>query len=78
MITIKKGPMTITREINDIKAVADTADGIYIKFQDDTEIIFTMALTPAMKAIVARVEQISAKDFTLDLNNSINPLQITG
>ena len=78
MITIKKGPMTITREINDIKAAADTADGIYIKFQDDTEIIFTMALTPSMKAIVARIEQISAKDFTLDLNNSINPLQITG
>ena len=76
MITIKKGPMTITRKINDIKGITDTPDGLYIKFSDDVELIFTMPVTPQLKAISTTVLKMSWKSIVIDLDNKENMLSV--
>lgn len=76
MITIKKGPMTITRSVNDIKALTDTPDGLYIKFSDDVELIFSMPVTPPLKAIVTTVLKMSWKNIVIDLDNKTNMLSV--
>jgi hypothetical protein len=77
MLIIKKGPMIITRTKNDIKVASDTHDGIYFKFQDNVEIIFTMALSPALKALIGRIEQMSAQNIEINLDDHVNPIKVS-
>ena len=77
MITIKLGPMTIERKINDLKQLTDTSDGIYIKFIDNVEIIIPIELSPTMKAAIITATRMNSKGFVLDLNNRKNPIQVT-
>jgi len=78
MIKIIKGSMVITRQKNDIKACSDTHEGIHMKFMDNTEIMFSMTITPELKAIVNTISRIHSDDMIIDFNNSKNPLTING
>ena len=69
MITIIKGPMRIERSVNDIKACAESSGGYYIKFGDDTEIIFSVNLTNAQKAMLTTLERASSSNITIDFNS---------
>jgi len=76
MLTIKKGRMTITREDIDFKTLQHTGDGIYMKFADNTEIIFQMPVSPAMKAVIKTVSTTKAKNIVFDVLSDTRPLQI--
>lgn len=68
--------MTITREDIDFKVLQHTGDGIYMKFSDNTEIIFQMPVSPSLKAIIKTVATTRAKNIIFDVLDDKLPLQI--
>ena len=76
MLTIRKGPMEISRKTMDIKQLTDTSDGIYIKFMDDVEVIIPIDLNVSQKATIMTASRINAANVTIDLNNLANPVQL--
>lgn len=77
MIEITKGPMTITRSKNDVLQFTDTTDGLYIKFSDEVEIIIPIKLDANQKAAIITAARMNSTGFKLDLNNRMNPIQVT-
>jgi len=71
MITIIKGPMKIERSVNDIKSCSETNDGgYYIKFGDDTEIIFNgLRLTNTQKTMLVTLERSISTNIVINFND---------
>ncbi len=78
MIKIIHGSMEITRMKNDIRSVSPLNDSIHIKFNDNTELIMMVNMTPERKAILSKLEFISSDNFIINLNNHDEILKITG
>jgi len=76
MIEIKKGDLVIRKEKNTITQFTDTADGLYLKFIDEVEIIIPVKLDAGMKAAIVAAANMPAKGFKIDLNNRKQPISV--
>ena len=77
MITIKRGPLVITRQMNDFKTFTDTADGFYFKFSDDVEIILPIpGCSASTKMTVMTALRMNATNYEIDLDNLRNPVSV--
>ncbi len=76
MLRIIKGSLKIEVNVNEIKTVSDTSDGVYFKFLDDTELIFTTPLEAKHKHLTSMINGMNADEITLNFNDLNNFLSI--
>jgi len=77
MITIKKLNMQFQFASGDFVSSQDTPDGLYFKFKDGSELILSVEKTPQLQTIPMMLMKSTAKNITIDLNNTKQMISIS-
>jgi hypothetical protein len=69
MVTIKKGQLKIEASNNSFVQLQDTSDGMFFKFNDDTELRISVPVTPQIKALSNMIMRSKAANIVIDFNS---------